>query len=115
MGGSLGPGKTAHKALTSINESPPEIGHILGEIQSQLGIEGARCRFSVSCETRSVMDGRISLGPNSVDGNSVVAGSVAWPGLDPVASDQLSRSITIAMPWPPPTHIVSRPNCLSWN
>ena len=19
------------------------------------------------------------------------------------------------MPWPPPTHIVSRPNCLSWN
>ena len=26
-----------------------------------------------------------------------------------------SRSRIIAMPWPPPTHIVSRPNCLSWN
>ena len=23
--------------------------------------------------------------------------------------------MTIAMPWPPPTHMVSRPNCLSWN
>lgn len=23
------------------------------------------------------------------------------------------RSITIAMPWPPPTHMVSRPNVLS--
>lgn len=39
--------------------------------------------------------------------------------LDPVtagaAGDYDSRSITMAMPWPPPTHIVSRPNCLSWN
>ena len=25
-----------------------------------------------------------------------------------------SRSNTIAIPWPPPTHMVSRPNCLSW-
>ena len=26
---------------------------------------------------------------------------------------QASRSMTMAMPWPPPTHMVSRPNCLS--
>ena len=28
---------------------------------------------------------------------------------------QLSLSITMAMPWPPPTHMVSRPSSLSWN
>src|SRR6266516_2352756 len=28
---------------------------------------------------------------------------------------QDSRSTIIAIPWPPPTHIVSRPNVLSWN
>lgn len=27
---------------------------------------------------------------------------------------QLRRSSTIAMPWPPPTHIVINPVCLSW-
>ena len=30
-------------------------------------------------------------------------------------SRQLRRSKTIAMPWPPPTHMVSRPIVLSWN
>ena len=30
------------------------------------------------------------------------------------SANQLSRSMTIAMPWPPPTHMVSRPNVLSW-
>ncbi len=30
-------------------------------------------------------------------------------------SAHASRSNTIAMPCPPPTHIVSTPNCLSWN
>ena len=28
---------------------------------------------------------------------------------------QDSRSKIIAMPWPPPTHMVSRPKVLSWN
>ena len=31
----------------------------------------------------------------------------------PVDRTQLRRSMIIAIPWPPPTHIVSRPNCLS--
>ena len=29
-----------------------------------------------------------------------------------VDKNQLSRSMIMAMPWPPPTHIVSRPNRL---
>src|SRR5215470_2464837 len=33
----------------------------------------------------------------------------------PLTSPQESRSTIMAMPCPPPTHIVSRPNVLSWN
>src|SRR5450759_5717022 len=33
---------------------------------------------------------------------------------EPVAHQE-SLSRIMAMPWPPPTHMVSRPNCLSWN
>ncbi len=39
---------TPNAALTWAKESPPEVGHILGEIQSQLGIDGVEVRLSDS-------------------------------------------------------------------
>src|SRR6266705_289768 len=41
--------------------------------------------------------------------------SESAPAAPPCPLPQMSRSITMAMPWPPPTHIVSSPKCSSWN